>query len=134
MKFCSTSAITTLKKKMALYSSFGVFKVCGSPETQIHVQRHCFQSFFKAVIFTVAVKIKLERSEVGAGPLTELSKTWIRMLYGENVYFLKLFRNKFPSTSALLQDAATLFCCEAPEMFCGLKTKFPRLSHYHDCE
>ena len=44
-----------------------------------------------------------------------------------------MFLNKSPATSVVWKNAVTLFYCEAPEMFCGLRN-FTEFSADNDCK
>ena len=40
-----------------------------------------------------------------------------------SLFFFCYFLNKSPAASVAEENLATLFCCEAPGMFCGIKIK-----------
>ena len=58
------------------------------------------------------------------------SSQGIQRLYG-TILFDYLFLNKPPSTSVVWENVARLFCCEAPEIFCGLRNL---IHHRHEGE
>ena len=43
-------------------------------------------------------------------------------IFGGGVVFFYILKHKSPSTVVAYENAATLFYCDAPETFCGLRS------------